>query len=309
MEIIFHRPVLVDAVLQFLPTASDGVYVDGTLGGGGHAEAIVTHLSTKGKLVGFDHDVSALAVAQKRLDHFSNRITYVNDNFANMADALNSRGIRAVDGILLDLGVSSHQIDEAERGFSFQQQSRLDMRMNCAQPLDAWTIVNTYTQDRLTDILWRYGEERHARRISRRILAIREQRPINTTFELVNAVRSSVGGSVRQKSLARVFQAIRIEVNAELDNLVRVLHVSLDLLRRGGRIVVISYHSLEDRIVKEFFREESRVFIPSGSRFLPDKPRHARLRTLTTKPIVASDKEIKVNPRARSAKLRTAERI
>jgi len=308
MTHVYHTPILVTEVLDYLHVWHEGTYVDGTMGGGGHAEQIALKLSSQGKLIGFDLDIEALSYARKRLQRFGDQVTYIHDNFMNINNHLNRLGITHVNGILLDLGVSSHQLDDATRGFSFQKDERLDMRMNQKQSLDGWTVVNAYQQAHLTEIFWKYGEERYAKKIARYIEE-RKHHPIDTTMQLAQCIESVVGKRFLQKSLSRIFQAIRIEVNNELENLRAVLRKSLEFLVNGGRIVVLSYHSLEDRIVKEFFREEAQRTIPSGSKLLPDKSVQPRLRILTKKPVTPNAAEIKQNPRARSAKLRVAERI
>ncbi|MBI1807204.1 MAG: 16S rRNA (cytosine(1402)-N(4))-methyltransferase RsmH [Ignavibacteria bacterium] len=309
MEPEYHTPVLVEEVLRYLPTVPDGIYVDGTLGGGGHAEAILMRLSPGGRLIGFDQDREAIASARLRLGQFGDQVTYLHENVSHIETALHTIGVDRISGALLDLGISSHQIDEKQRGFSFQTESRLDMRMNREQLLDAWKVVNNYTEQHLAEILWNYGEEKHSRRIAREINIVRSQRAINTTQDLVEVIRSVVGEKFLQKSLARVFQAIRIEVNNELGNLAQALDQILNILYPGGRLVVISYHSLEDRIVKNRFREESKTSIPSGNKFSADQPKHPKVAILTKKPVGPQLDECKNNPRARSAKLRVAERV
>ncbi len=309
MEAAYHVPVLVDAVLQYLLREPEGIYVDGTLGGGGHAEYMLNALSPSGKVIGFDCDHEALQFAQIRLKRFGDRVQFVHDNVANLVQGLSSVGITNVDGILLDLGVSSHQIDTGTRGFSFQSEGHLDMRMNAEQRLDGWTVVNTYDRDTLADIIWKYGEERTSRRIAREIVAARVQHPIDSTRQLAEIVEKTAGKKFLQKTLARVFQAIRIEVNNEMDNLQRALSSAIDILHPHGRIVVISYHSLEDRMTKDFFRNEARDVIRSENEFLPDIHRNPRLHVLTKKPLEASPEETLHNPRARSAKLRAAEKV
>ena len=304
----YHKPVLPDAVLHFLRTYPSGIYIDGTLGGGGHAELLMMSISPEGKLVGFDIDVEALNYCRERLRRFGERVTYVHDNFVNLHARLTEIGIHRIQGVLLDLGVSSHQLDDISRGFSFQSDSRIDMRMNQEQSLDGWSVVNTYDETRLANLLWKHGEERQSRRLARKIVDMRKQQSINTTRELSSIVESVVGKRFLQKSLARAFQAIRIEVNNELENLHRALASSVELLEEGGRVVVITYHSLEDRIVKEFFKRESRMSIPSGNKLVPDRPAQPRLTILTKKPITPGPAEVADNPRARSAKLRAAER-
>jgi 16S rRNA (cytosine1402-N4)-methyltransferase len=262
-----------------------------------------------GRVIGFDVDAEAIESARMRLAQFGDRVTFINDNAANLQSRLRDSGISRLNGMLMDLGVSSHQIDAPGRGFSFQQDARLDLRMDRRGSPDGWTVVNTYPQDRLAEVIWTYGEERMAGRIARRIVAQREKEPIDTTARLAAIVRSTVRGINPQQALARVFQAIRIEVNRELSNLRAALEGCLEFLAPGGRIVVISYHSLEDRVVKEFFREESRTSIPSGTKLLPDRPAAPRLNILTRKPVVPAESEIELNSRSRSAKLRAAERV
>ncbi len=305
----FHTPVLANVVLSYLVTDLKGVYVDATVGGGGHAERILEKLEREGRVVALDRDGNAVTFAQERLSKYGDRVRIVRANFAEVGTIVERLGIDKTFGILLDLGVSSYQVDENGRGFSFQRNERIDMRMDQRQELSGWTVVNRYSQDLLADLLWQYGEEKHARRIAKSIVQRREERPLNSTRDLVDIVRSVVGGKHVQKSLARVFQAIRIEVNQELENLQKALHDTVDILRVGGRIVVISYHSLEDRIVKEFFRAEAAASIPSGTKLVPDRPRQQLLRILTKRPIVPGRAEVMVNSRARSAKLRAAERI
>ena len=305
----YHTPVLVDSVLHYLQPTPNGIYVDGTLGGGGHAEQILMSSFPSGRVIGFDMDSDAIAFARKRLERFGNRVTFIRDNVANIRKSLSDAGVGQLDGLLLDLGVSSHQIGSPERGFSFQNESRIDMRMDSRNSVDGWTVINTYPQDRLAGILWKFGEELAARRIAKRLVECRERESIDTTAQLARLVRSAAGGGNPQQTLARVFQAIRLEVNKELENLPRVLEAGLEFIAPGGRMVVISYHSLEDRIVKEFFREESKRTVASGTKLLPDRPAEPRLNVLTRKPVVPSSGEIAGNPRSRSAKLRAAERL
>lgn len=305
----FHTPVLADAALSYLLTDLKGVYVDATVGGGGHAERILQQLEQEGRLVGLDRDEDAVNSAQRRLGKYGDRVRIVRANFTQLKTIVEHLGIKNTSGILLDLGVSSHQVEAEGRGFSFQRNERIDMRMDRRQELDGWTVVNQYSMEALTDLLWQYGEEKRSRRIAKGIARHREEKVLDSTQDLVGIVRSVVGGKHVQKSLARVFQAIRIEVNQELENLRKMLHEAVDLLRSGGRIVVISYHSLEDRIVKDFFRTEAAAFLPSGTKLAPDTPKQPRVRILTKKPIVSGLGEVRVNPRARSAKLRAAERI
>ncbi len=296
MDRTYHTPVLLDEVLSFLRPRAGGTYVDCTLGGGGHAEAILDSISGKGRLVGFDRDPDALRAAGERLEKFGGSVELVGRNFDAFPHSLRKLNIHEVDGILLDLGVSSHQLDDPGRGFSFQQEGPLDMRMGsgAAGTHDGLEVVNTYAEEELKRIFREYGEERHSGRIAWRIVRERADRPLRTTADLAAVVRKAVGGRFILKTLARIFQAIRIEVNDELGNLSRFLGSCLPMLAPGGRIVVISYNSLEDRIVKNWIREEAKV--------------RGTLTMLTKKVVVASGRERDENRRARSAKLRAAER-
>ncbi len=305
----YHEPVLSGEVVRYLCTESDGIYVDCTLGGGGHTAQILQHGSLQSKVIGIDRDTDALRVAHERLIGYADRIKLVQGNFADVRQLLEELGIDQVQGFLLDLGVSSHQINEVSRGFSFQGNSRIDMRMSKDQAFDGWAVVNEYEESQLSDIFWRYGEERFSRKIARRIVEQREHHSINTTEQLGRVVESVVGQRMLVKSLARIFQAIRIEVNNELENLEQMLGDAVDLLVSGGRIVVISYHSLEDRIVKHFFKEQSQPILSETQFVQQEIIREPLLRILTKKPVEATEEEIRHNSRARSAKLRAVERI
>ncbi len=296
MDRTYHTPVLLDEVLSFLQPRTGGTYVDCTLGGGGHAEAILESISGKGRLIGFDRDPDALRAAGSRLGRFGTSVELVGCNFDAFPQRLSRLNINEVHGILLDLGVSSHQLDDPGRGFSFQQEGPLDMKMEAgaAGGRDGLTVVNTYPEEDLKRIFREYGEERHAGRIAWRIVNERSKRPLRTTAELSAAVRKAVGGRFILKTLARIFQAIRIEVNDELGNLARFLGSCVPMMAPGGRIVVISYNSLEDRIVKNWIRDEAKV--------------KGTLTMLTKKVVVASRGERDENRRSRSAKLRAAER-
>ena len=294
MDHTYHTPVLLDEVLSFLRPKSGGTYVDCTLGGGGHAEAVLTTLSGKGLLVGFDRDPDAIRAAGERLGAFGASVALVPHNFGDVRNRLRQLNINEVDGFLLDLGVSSHQLDDPGRGFSFQQEGVLDLRMDRGAGMSGRELVNTYAEEDLKRIFREYGEERMAGRIAWRIARMREDAPIETTADLAAVVRRAVGERFILKTLARIFQAIRIEVNGELENLRRFLGDAIPLMAPGGRIVVISYNSLEDRIVKHWIREEAR----EGGRLSP----------LTKKPVTPSDTELAANKRSRSAKLRAAER-
>ena len=306
MESSYHDPVLCDEALGYLITDETTVYVDGTVGGGGHAERICTQLRGQGRLICFDADEDAIRYSRKRLERFRDRVSFVHSNFRTIKTELGQLGIDSIAGLLLDLGVSSFQLDEGTKGFSFRSDERLDMRLDRRQHMSAWHVVNTYDERALADVIWRFGEERYSRRIAKRIVAARS---IDTTGALSAVVESTVGRKFLTKTLARVFQALRIEVNAELNNLEQVLADTLDLLVSGGRCVVISYHSLEDRIVKEFFRKESTNIIRSGEKYIADTMKPQRLKTLTKRPVKATSVEVSRNPRARSAKLRAAERL
>ena len=304
----YHTPVLREEVLARLITSADGIYVDATLGGGGHAESILQRLDPTGVLVGFDADPDAIQFATTRLSNFGGRAILVQNNFRNMSAALTQRGISGVKGVLFDLGVSSHQIDEPSRGFSYRSSERLDMRMDPSQALDAHAVVNRYGVEELANIFWKYGEERAARSIARKIERQRTRAPLETADDLAAIIKSVTGERFLTKTLARIFQALRIEVNDELRSLEDALGQAVSLLDHGGRVVVISYHSLEDRIVKDTFKRESALVRRSGNKFVPDTVLEPKLKIVTKKPVEASEKEIGLNPRARSAKLRAAER-
>jgi len=322
---MYHLPVLCAEAVEFLLASDARIVVDGTTGGGGHAERIcerlfnpdtveVAALPHAEKIIGppdrrlvcFDADVEALVEARKRLARYRDGVTFVHSNFRNLKSELRGLGIATIDGILLDLGVSSYQLDAGSRGFSYRADEPLDMRMDQRQLGNARDVLNTYSRERLANIISQYGEERAARRIASRIVAAR---PLESTGELSAVVRGAVGGKNVTKSLSRVFQAIRIEVNDELGSLGQTLADAVDILADSGRMVVISYHSLEDRIVKDFFKEESATSIPSGHKLIPDAPKIPRLRVLTRRPLEPGADEVARNARARSARLRAAERI
>lgn len=286
-----HQPVMVAEVLEALAIRPDGIYVDGTVGGGGHAAEIAARLET-GRLIGLDCDPSALEVARTRLEQFDKRVTLVHANFAQLDSVLDKLGIAHVNGIFLDLGVSLTQLDTPQRGLSFRLEGPLDMRLDPTQELTAADLVNTLDERELTKIFRDYGEERWAARIARTLVRERRQHPIETTTELVRVIERSIPAAVRRKSrihpATRIFQALRIAVNNELENLQRALTVGVERLAPGGRFVVISFHSLEDRIVKRFFRER----LQAGQA------------EQLWGPIRPSPEECAQNPRARSAKLR-----
>lgn len=294
MDQTYHTPVLLDEVLAFLRPAKGGTYVDGTLGGGGHAEAVLNAISGNGRIVGFDRDPDAMRSARERLAQFGSSVVYVPHNFSAFRNQLRQLNIHEVDGLLLDLGVSYRQLCDPERGFSFQAEGPLDMRMEKDGHPDGKDVINTYPESELRRIFFEYGEERMSSRIARRIARGREKAELRTTADLAKVVRSAVGGRFIVKTLARIFQAIRIEVNDELGSLRRFLEGCVPLLAPGGRIVVISYNSLEDRIVKMWMRENGKS--------------DGILEILTKKPVVPSREEVQDNRKARSAKLRAAER-
>jgi len=305
----FHIPVLKNEVLRYLQPSPGGVYVDGTIGGGGHAESIIERCFPRGTLIGFDRDPDALCEAEQRLRKYRDNIVLIRDNFAAIRSQLTARDISLVDGILMDLGVSSYQIDTAGRGFAFQRDGRLDMRMDTNQILDAWTVVNKYEESKLVGILREYGEEQNARKIARKIVEMRSKKTIETTGEFVRVISMVSARRFLTKTLARVFQAIRIEVNNELESLRAGLLAAIGVLKPGGRLVVISYHSLEDRVAKELFQSLAKNRIPSGSKLIPDTIIQPEIKILTKKPVTAQPTEIALNARARSAKLRAAERL
>ena len=305
-----HKPVLLQECLEGLQIRPEGVYVDGTLGRGGHSMAIVRRLTT-GRLIAIDRHEAAIAAAQERLREFSDRLTLVHSNFSRLSQVLQDLGVSAVDGMLFDLGVSSPQLDEAARGFSYMQDAPLDMRMDTSAPLTAWEVVNTYGEEELKRILYTYGEERYAARIARAIAERRQKRPIETTMELVELIKGAMPAAAlreKQHPAKRSFQAIRIAVNSELDELPPMIEAAVGCLRSGGRLAVITFHSLEDRIVKQELRRLS-----TGCTCPPEFPvcvcgKKPKMTLVHRKPIVASAEELQENPRARSAKLRIAER-
>ena len=310
MDLPRHVSVLLDECIENLNIRPDGIYVDGTLGLGGHSFEIASRL-TAGRLIGIDRDPSAIERAGRRLSPFGERVTLVHGNFSDAAQILDSLGIRGVDGMLFDLGVSSPQLDEAERGFSYMQDAPLDMRMDSTASLTAYDVVNGWDEGRLNRILWDYGEERYARRISAAILAARAKKPIESTLELVEVIKSAMPAAAlreKQHPAKRSFQAIRIAVNDELNAEREMLLTAMDRLSPGGRLCVISFHSLEDRIVKNAVRERE-----NGCTCPKDFPvcvcGFKQTMKTVGKSITAGEEELKNNPRARSARLRVAERL
>jgi 16S rRNA (cytosine1402-N4)-methyltransferase len=297
-----HVPVLLSEVIAGLAPRAGGRYVDATLGGGGHALATLAASSPDGRLLGIDADPAALTAAGARLAIYGERATLAHGNFRDLAALAREHGFAQVDGILLDLGVSSHQLDTPERGFSFTADAPLDMRLDPTQGETAADLVNATPEDQLADLIYRYGEERGSRRIARFIAEARRRQPIATTAELADLVARALGGRHGKIHPAtRTFQALRIAVNRELESLEAALPQAVELLAPGGRLAVIAFHSLEDRIVKLFFRAESG--------YGGDNAGAERLQIITKKPIEASDQEARTNPRSRSAKLRVAEKL
>ena len=306
-----HISVLLDECIEGLCIKPDGIYVDGTLGGAGHSSQIAQRLTT-GRLIGIDRDPVALAAAGKRLEPYKEKVTLVHSNFSEMARVLQDLHISGVDGILLDLGVSSPQLDDGARGFSYMADAPLDMRMNGKDTLDAETVVNTWPQEELKRILYTYGEERYAPQIAAAICRKRAQTPIKTTLELVDVIRSAMPAAAlreKQHPAKRSFQAIRIAVNDELGAVERIMSDAIDLLNPGGRLAIITFHSLEDRIVKNGMAEAAKGCVCPPSFPVCVCGKKPRVKLISKKPITASDGELTDNPRARSAKLRVCEKL
>ncbi len=307
-----HESVLLKETMEYLNVNPDGIYVDGTLGGGGHAYEVCRRLSPKGKLIGIDQDEDAVEAAVKRLSEFNGRVQVIRDNYRRMGEVLEACGIRQVDGILLDLGVSSYQLDDPNRGFTYRDgNAPLDMRMDNRQKFTARDLVNTYSEMELYRVIRDYGEDRFAKNIAKHIVAAREQKEIETAGELIEAVKAAIPAKVRMGGghpAKRTFQAIRIELNGELEVLKDSLEDMIGLLRPGGRICVITFHSLEDRIVKNIFKKsEKPCTCPEGFPVCVcgKKPLG---RALARKPVLPSEEEMTGNPRSKSAKLRAFER-
>lgn len=301
-----HVSVLYHEIITALQPRASGQYVDGTLGAGGHAAGILQASAPNGQLLGLDLDPQALAIARQRLAPFGERAHLAQASYTDMAAQAHSLGWLAVDGILLDLGVSSMQIDSPARGFSFLEDGPLDMRFDPQTPLCAADLVNTLEENELADILFRYGEERQSRRIARLMI---QNRPLTSTRQLADLLLQAFGRRERIHPATRTFQALRIAVNGELDAVERVLPLAATLLRRGGRLAIISFHSLEDRLVKEYFRRESRDCLCPPRQPVCTCGHQASLRELTRKPLAAEASEILTNTRARSAKLRVVEKL
>jgi 16S rRNA (cytosine1402-N4)-methyltransferase len=306
-----HVSVLLNECIEALDIKENGIYVDCTLGGAGHSSQIAAHLSKEGILIGIDQDKDALSAAKKRLENFEN-VKYVHNNFSNIDSILTELNVEKVDGILADLGVSSYQLDEASRGFSYMQDAPLDMRMNRDNDFSAYEIVNNYSEDELYKIIKDYGEERFAKRIANFIVNRRAEKPIETTFELVDIIKAAIPAKMRREGphpAKRTFQAIRIEVNSELKILNKTIEDGVNRLNKGGRMAIITFHSLEDRIVKLKFRElENPCTCPKEFPVCVcgKKP---LVKVISKKGIAPTEKEIEENPRSRSAKLRIIEKL
>ena len=305
-----HKPVLLDECIKGLKIKENGIYVDGTLGGAGHSKKILENLSEEGSLIGIDRDEEALSVAKDRLKDFKN-VSYIHGNHDNIKNIIEELDIEKVDGILLDLGVSSYQLDEATRGFSYMQENELDMRMDKSQSLTAKEIVNTYEEDELARILFEYGEEKFSKQIARRICETRKEKEIETTKELVEIIEKSIPFSYKKEGghpAKRTFQAIRIEVNNEIEPLYKTVRDCIDILKPGGRLCIITFHSLEDRAVKNAYADAvGKCTCPSDLPYCVCNYKSLG-KIVNKKPIIANEKEQEENSRARSAKLRIFER-
>ncbi len=306
-----HKSVLLQECIDNLNIKPDGIYVDGTLGGGGHSYEIARRLSDKGRLIGIDQDGEAIAAAGKRLEPFADRVTIVRSNYREMKSVLAQLGITSVDGVILDLGVSSYQLDNAERGFTYREDTPLDMRMDQRARLSAADVVNGYSEMDLYRIIRDYGEDRFAKNIAKHIVSARNDHAIETTGELIQIIKASIPAKIRATGghpAKRTFQAIRIEVNHELDVLRDSLDDMIDLLNDGGRLDIITFHSLEDRIVKSGFRKNEDPCICPKEFPVCVCGRKSKGHVVTRKPILPSEEELEENPRSKSAKLRVFER-
>ena len=306
-----HKSVLLYETVDSLNIRPDGIYVDGTLGGGGHAYEVCRRLGEHGRLIGIDQDADAIAAATKRLEPFADKVTVVRSNYENIASVLHDLGIEKVDGIYLDLGVSSYQLDTASRGFTYREDAPLDMRMDQRNTQTAADIVNTYSETELYHIIRDYGEDRFAKNIAKHIVQRRQEKPYETTGELIETIKAAIPAKIRATGghpAKRTFQAIRIELNHELDVLNRSIDTMIDLLNPGGRLSIITFHSLEDRIVKKRFRDNENPCICP-----PEFPvcmcgRKSKGTVITRKPIVPGEEELEYNKRSKSSKLRVFER-
>ena len=306
-----HKSVLLNETIEGLNIKPDGIYVDGTLGGGGHAYEVCRRLGEKGSIIGIDQDEAAIEAASVRLKDFGEKVTIVRSNYCDMKSKLHELGIDKVDGIVLDLGVSSYQLDTAERGFSYREDAPLDMRMDTRQKMTARDIVNDYTEADLYRVIRDYGEDKFAKNIAKHIVQARAMKPVETTAELSEIIRASIPMKFQKKSghpAKRTFQAIRIELNRELDVLRDSLDDMIDLLNPGGRLCIITFHSLEDRIVKSSFRKNENPCICPSHFPVCVCGNVSKGKVITRKPILPSEEELTVNSRSKSAKLRIFER-
>jgi len=307
-----HVSVLKEEAIKGLAIDPEGTYIDCTVGRGGHSEAIASRLNENGLLICLDQDFEALKAAEERLKAYKGRFRLIHANFRNMEQALEDAGIQYADGILFDLGVSSPQLDQGERGFSYQHNARLDMRMDQTQHLTALEIVNTWPFKDLTAIFFKFGEEKFSKQVARKIEEVRKQQEITTTYELVDIIKDAIPAPARRKGghpAKRVFQALRIAVNDELEAFNSALHQSAKMINIGGRIAVITFHSLEDRLCKQAFKKWSTAKeTPKNLPILP-KDHEAPFKLITRKPINASEEEVEINRRSRSAKLRIVEKV
>lgn len=307
-----HRSVLFDETIEMLNVKPSGIYVDGTIGGAGHSFGIAAKMNESGLLIGIDQDQNAINAAEARLHGVKPQIKLFRKNFECIGEILEHLGIAEVDGILLDLGVSSPQLDESERGFSYRNDAPLDMRMDQSKPFSASHLVNSAEEAELSKIFWEYGEERWAKRIAQFIVNYRRDKEITTTSELAEIIKNAIPAAARRNGphpARRIFQALRIAVNDELGVLERVLGQAADALAPQGRLAIISFHSLEDRIVKDFYVEQAQGCICSKKIPVCQCHRKPKMKIITRKPIVAGEKELEENPRSRSAKLRVAEKL
>ncbi len=304
--------VLLKETVDNLNIKPDGIYVDCTLGGAGHSEYLLSQLSDEGKLYAFDQDITAINNAKIKLQPYGDKVEFIQSNFKYIKEELQARGVNQVDGILYDLGVSSPQLDTPERGFSYQHDAPLDMRMDQDSSLSAYDVVNHWSYNDLVRIFYQYGEEKFSKQIARKIEAAREKKPIETTYELVDLIKEGIPAPARRKGghpAKRIFQAIRIAVNDELKVFEDSLMQAIELLNKGGRVSVITFHSLEDRICKSVFKKESELPpLPPGLPIVPAEMQPL-LKLITRKPILPSEEELDMNNRARSAKLRVAEKL
>ena len=305
-----HEPVMLEECIEALNINPDGIYVDGTLGGAGHSIEILKRLSPNGKLIGIDRDEEALKASEKRLKDFKN-VTYIHGNHDDIQEILQDLGIQEVDGILLDLGVSSYQLDEKSRGFSYMSDNILDMRMDTSKGITAKDVINTYSEEQLSDILWKYGEEKFSKQIAKNICKVRKEKEITTTKELVEIIEKTIPRAMQKDGhpAKRTFQAIRIEVNNELEPLYKTIENSVHCLKQHGRLVVITFHSLEDRLVKNAMLDmQGKCTCPKDLPYCICGYKSFG-KIINKKPIIATDEEQKRNPRAKSAKVRIFERI